>query len=434
MSRLAKTIVLSLSALILSFVTLGFVLGQTTDDKTYRSLSVFGEVLQRIQTDWVEDPDMRVVTSGALHGLLESLDPYSSYLSPAEYAEYKKRAANGAKGKVGLALSKRFGYIVVLSALPDSPAQKAGVRSGDLLEAIAGFTTREMSIGQAEMLLSGDPGTSVKASVIHRGRNEAQETEMVRAELASQKLLSERLEDDIAYIGVPALDAGKAQEIRRRLGELERQGARKLILDLRDCASGDITEGIEVARLFVASGTLATLQGQTFPAKQFAAEPAKVAWTHPLTVLISGTTSGAAEVLAAAIGGNRRGDIVGERSFGSASEQKLIPLEDGAALILTVANYYTPAGKSIPDEGVTPTVEVDGPGDDLTPDTSGHPPHPNSLRDDPVIKKAIEILSKPASTGAAEGGGAEGHVPSAPEGTPNRSSLQAVDPALGRPA
>lgn len=407
MSRLAKTIVLTASALILSFVTLGFVLGQTTDDKTYRSLSVFGEVLQRIQAEWVEEPDMRMVTSGALHGLLESLDPHSSYLSPAEYAEYKKKAANGAKGKVGAALSKRFGYIVVLSVLPDSPALKVGIRSGDILETIAGFNTREMSIGQAEMFLSGDPGTAVKTAVIHRGHTDSEEADLVRAELASPKLQVERIEGEIAYIGVPALDAGKAQDIHRRLAELERQGARKLILDLRDCATGDIDEGIETARLFISSGTLTTLKGQTVPAKQISAEPAKVAWTYPLTVLISSTTSGAAEVLAGAVAGNNRGDVIGERTFGTASEQKLIPLEDGAALILTVANYYTPAGKSIGEEGVAPTVEVSTTTDDTSADG---PPHPNSLRDDPAMKKALELFM------------------------PKRSSVESVRPWAGRAA
>ncbi|HEX2713753.1 MAG TPA: PDZ domain-containing protein, partial [Candidatus Acidoferrales bacterium] len=168
MSRAAKLIVLSLSFLVVSYVGLGYVLGKTADDRTYRSLTVYGEVLQHIQQDYVEEPNLPLVTSGALHGLLESLDPMSSYLSPREYAEYKQKSQSAAKGEIGATLSKRFGYIVVVTTLPESPAQKAGLRSGDILEAIAGFTTREMSVGQAQILLAGAPGTAVKVSVVRR--------------------------------------------------------------------------------------------------------------------------------------------------------------------------------------------------------------------------------------------------------------------------
>ncbi|HJY86437.1 MAG TPA: hypothetical protein VKE24_06320, partial [Candidatus Acidoferrales bacterium] len=157
MNRLAKGIVISLSVLVLSYIALGYVLGKTSDDKTYRSLTVFGEVLQHIQQDYVEEPNLALVTSGALHGLLEALDPQSSYLSPREFAEYKQKSQNGARGEIGATLSKRFGYILVVAVLPDSPAQKANLHGGDILEAIAGFTTREMSVGQAQILLAGDP-------------------------------------------------------------------------------------------------------------------------------------------------------------------------------------------------------------------------------------------------------------------------------------
>ena len=157
MSRLAKKIVLSLSVLVFAYVAMGYVLGKTNDDKTYRSLTVFSEVLEHIQHDYVEDPNMRQVETGALHGLLDSLDPQSSYLSAREYTDYKGKVDNEAKGGSGLELSKRFGYVAVISVIPDSPAQKANIRTGDLLESIAGFTTRQMAIGQAQVLLSGEP-------------------------------------------------------------------------------------------------------------------------------------------------------------------------------------------------------------------------------------------------------------------------------------
>ncbi len=401
MNRLTKVVVVCLSFLVFAYVGLGYVLGKSSDEKAYRSLTVYGEVLQRVQQDYVEEPNMQLVTAGALHGLLEALDPQSSYLSPREYAEYKQKLQSGAKGEVGAALSKRFGYIIVVAVLPDSPAQKAGLRSGDILESIAGFTTREMSIGQALNLVAGSPGTTVKVSVVRRGRGEPQEVEMVRAELGPMRVLTEKVDPGIAYLRVDAFDAGKADEIREKLQQLERQGIQKLVLDLRDCARGEVSEAIAVARLFVPSGTLATLRGQAMPEQEYSAEPGKVAWKHPMTVLISNSTSGAAEVLAAAIGGNQRGPLVGERTFGTASEQKLIPLEDGAALVLTVADYYTPSGKSISDEGVAPTVEVRAAlgdqadlGDDNDSETESVPPATARPvpADDPVLRKAIELL------------------------------------------
>lgn len=396
MSRLAKKIVLSLSVLVFAYVAIGYVLGKTASDKTYRSLTVFSEVLEHIAHDYVEDPNLHNVSVGALHGLLDSLDPQSSYLSPLEYADYKKKVDEKSKDPVGAALSKRFGYIVVVSVLPDSPAQKAGLHNSDILESIAGFTTHDMAIGQAQILLSGEPNTTVRVSVIRRGHNEPLELDIVHSKTAPPKLVEERMEGDIAYLRIPIFEAGTATLVREKLVQFEKQGAHKLILDLRDCALGQVAEAASTAQLFLTSGTITTLRGQTVPAQTTSAEPAKVVWKQPMTVLISGSTAGPAEMLAAAIADNHRGDTVGDRTFGTASEQRVIPLDDGSALILTVANYFTPGGKSIPSDGVAPTVEVRPSPEDsaalIDQDQTGLPPGKAPSPDDPVLKKAIEIL------------------------------------------
>jgi len=396
MSRLARVAIVTLSVIVFLYVGLGYVLGKTSDDKTYRSLSVFGEVLQHVQEDYVDEPNMVLVTAGALHGLLESLDPLSGYLSPREYADYRDRMKNAQHGEAGMALSKRFGYIVVVSVVPDGPAEKAGMRSGEILEAIGGFSTRDMSVGQAALLLQGAPGTAVKVAVVRPGKTEPQEISINRAVIGPQHVVADRVAEDVAYVRLPAIEALDVTELRDKLLQFDKQGVRKLVLDLRDCTRGQVADAIVAAQLFLSSGKITSLEGQTVARKEFLAEADKVVWRAPVDVLISPSTSGAAEVLAAAIEGNKRGDVVGERTFGSASEQKIIPLDDGGAVILTVAFYSTPAGKSIADEGVAPTVEVHPkPHDDPSSDAAEPPPlGPGQLptSDDPVYNKALELL------------------------------------------
>jgi carboxyl-terminal processing protease len=393
MSSLAKKIVVALSALVIAYVTTGYVLGRSSDDKAYRALTVYGEVLEKIQSQYVDDPKMHQVTSGALHGLLDSLDPQSAYLSPLEYKDYKERSATNAKGEAGLALTKRFGYVSVIAVLPDSPAQKIGLHIGDVLEKIAGFTTSQMAIDQAHLLLTGEPDAVVKLSVIRRGKAEPQEMELRLARLAPPKLLEDRLEGDIAYLRVRSFSPGTAKQIHDRLAQFEHQGAHKLILDLRDCATGDIQEGVSTAQLFLSSGTVTTLKGQTITPVVSSADPSRVAWTQPMTVLIGNGTAGPAEIVAAAVADNHRGSTVGERTYGTASMQKLIQLDDGSALILTVANYYTPGGKEIPTDGVLPNTEARPSAEDAAALNDQTQPSGQTVSpDDPVIKKAIDIL------------------------------------------
>jgi carboxyl-terminal processing protease len=398
MSRLARVSIVTLSIVIFLYVGLGYVLGKTNDDKSYRSLSVFSEVLQHIQEDYVDEPNMNLVTAGALHGLLESLDPQSGYLSAREYADYRDRMKNAQRAEAGMTVSKRYGYIVVVSVVPDGPAEKASLRDGEILEAIGGFSTRDMSVGQATMLLQGAPGTAVKVAVVRRGKTEPQEISINRAVIGPQHVVADRVAEDVAYVRLPAMETLDVTELRDKLLQFEKQGLNKLVLDLRDCTRGQVPEAVAAAQLFLSSGKITSLEGQTVARKEFSAEPDKVVWRAPVDVLISPSTSGAAEVLAAAIKGNKRGEVLGERTFGSASEQKVIPLDDGGAVILTVAFYSTPEGKSIVEDGVAPTVEVHAKPQDPSAktETEEEPPPlgPGQLptADDPVYNKALELL------------------------------------------
>jgi carboxyl-terminal processing protease len=249
-----------------------------------------------------------------------------------------------------------------------------------------------MAIEQAQLLLSGEPGAVVKLSVIRRGKAEPQDMEITLAKLLAPKLIEDKLDGDIAYLHVSEFQTGVTKQIRDELMQFEHQGAHKLILDLRDCAVGEDPEGISTAQLFLPSGTITTLKGQTVSPVVSSADLSKVVWTEPVSVLIGNGTAGPAEIVSSAIADNHRGETVGDRTYGTASQQKLIQLDDGSALILTLANYYTPAGKEIPVDGVTPTREVRPLPDDVATVNDQKQPSASGSPSDPVVKKAIEVL------------------------------------------
>lgn len=392
MKTRAKWVAATLSLLAVLYVALGTLLGRAAGEGAYKQLAVLSEVLSHIQTDYVEDPDLPRVTVGALQGLMESLDPYSSYLTPREYAQYLEHKKNPPTGEVGLVLSKRYGLISVVTVLSDSPAARAELDTGDILESIAGFSTRGMAIEQAYGLLGGEPGTSVKISVVREQRAEPQPLDLVRARLRPAKVLTAKLESDIGYLKIPGFEAGRAAEVRAALKQMESQGVRKVILDLRDAATGSVEEAVETARLFLPTGLIAYASGQKYPRQQFSANPADVVWRGPVTVLTDIGTAGPAEILAAAVLENKRGEVVGQRSYGVGTVMQEIPLDDGSALILSVAKYYTPSGKAIQEQAVTPSAPVEpAEGAALKP-----VPHQLPASGDPVVGKALELLRAPA--------------------------------------
>lgn len=397
MSKGFKRFVLVLSGALVVFVFLGGfgpsgVRAGTQKDGAYKEMEVYSEVLKKIQSDYVVEPNIGNVTNGALHGLLESLDADSSYLSPEEYKTYKQHLAEGT-AQVGLNLSKRFGYATVVSVMPGSPAEKQQIEDGDILESIGDQSTREMSLAMIRLLLEGKPGTNVSFSVVRPRKAEPEKITLTRSAPLVPPLAEQQYENSsILYLKPTVLTKERVSEMEARLRAMAKNGNKKVLLDLRDVSQGDNDQAVRLANAFLQSGTIATLEGQKFARQTFTSDAAKFITAAPLAVVVNHGTAGPGEIVAAAILDNKRGDLVGDRTFGEGSVQKTIEMPDGAAVILSVAKYASPSGKKIQDEAVTPNVVVASSADqDVKAEDEAQPAAP---RADDQLNKALDLLKQ----------------------------------------
>ncbi len=363
MLKISKMVLLAVSVALVLTIFLGVnssgvSAASQQEDGAYRQINVYSEVLRHIQTDYVEEPNIHNVTNGALRGLLESLDADSSYLTPADYKVFK----TGQKGKaqVGINVSKRFGYATVVSVVPGSPAEKANLSDGDIIEAIGPQDTRDLSLAMIQMLLDGQPGSQVTLSVVRPRKAAPEKVVLTRAVTMLPPVMETMYENSsILYLKPLVLDHEHVQQIEAKLKGMGKAGNKKVLLDLRDVAGGDMAEATRVANFFLATGTIASLEGQKVAKQTFTAEPSKaINTTAPMEVLVNRGTAGPGELLAAALAENKRAELVGEKTFGEGAQQKTFELPDGAALILSVAKYESPTGRKLQDEGVTPVVLV----------------------------------------------------------------------------
>jgi carboxyl-terminal processing protease len=366
----------------------------SSDDGAYKQINVYQQVLKHIQAEYVTEPNMTDVTSGALHGLLETLDADSSYLTPTEYKIYKDHPV-GADGQIGITVSKRFGYAVVVSVLPGSPAEKEHFADGDAIESIEGKSTLEMSLAMIKVMLEGKPGSEVTLSVIRPHKQDHPDKVTLTRSIVSVPALGEQQYENasILYLKPVVLTSARVDEIAAHLKSMAKNGNKKVLLDLRDVSDGDEAQGERLANLFLKQGTLATVSGQKYPTQTFSADPSKFVTDAPLVVLVNRGTAGAAELAAAALADDKRADLVGERTFGEGSVQKTIELPDGAAVILTVATYSSPGGKKFLEDAVTPGVVVGlTPEQEAEEDETGTQP-----KTDAPLDKALELLKAKAA-------------------------------------
>lgn len=395
MSSRFKWTVVGSSACIVAFLLLGASNSRAVPpDDVYGHLRVYTQVLERIKTDYVEKPNMSSVTLGAINGLLESVDPFASYLNPDQFREYKEKHGK-AKGDVGLILAKRYGYVAVVDALPGSPAAQANISTGDLIDSIKGVETRDMPLAYANELLDGAPGTSIELTVLRLKNPNPQKVTLKRVKISFPQVASRMMPDNVGYVNVASLAGKRVAETKSKIEGLKKQGAKYLVLDLRHCATGDQANGIPLANLFLDKGEIAYLEGQKYSRKDWDASTGKQVWSGPLVVITDRGTAGGAEIAAAALLDHKRAQVVGERTYGDAALRKVIQMNDGSAVIISVAKYYAPDGKAIQDTGVTPSVQLVENDNSPDYDENGNP-IPGSAPKNPednLLKQAVELVT-----------------------------------------
>ncbi len=429
MNRLVKFTVIALSSSLVLFLLIGTMMGREANpEDVYRHFAVYTEVLSRIKSEYVEEPEMQDVTLGALNGLLESIDPFASYLTADQYRQYEHDADSG-KADIGLKLSRKVGYVSVVDAVPDSPAAKAGLTTADMIETIDGVSTRDMPLAYAEMLLRGKQGSKVSLTVLRVQQSaEPQEFELTRERIAPPDVTSQVIDGDIGLIRVPSLEKGRVKEVARNIKQVTSHGAKRLVLDMRRAATGDPEEGVALADLFLNDGMIATLQGQRVSKQEFRATSATTVTDLPLVVVINRGTAQGAEVAAAALLENKRGQVVGERSYGDAALRRAVRLEDGGAVILSVAKYHGPDGEAIQDKGVTPSVvamarEPVSEDENENENPSIKPIPEPTIDQDTILQKAIEVLKNGGAEVAQDKSQQGGSETLTPLGVPQPNPL-----------
>ncbi|MGI8835058.1 MAG: S41 family peptidase [Pyrinomonadaceae bacterium] len=382
-------------------------------------LRIFESVLQHIQNDYVDQPNMEKVRAGALRGLAYGLDPYSTYLTPDQVRQYNENAKSNAVG-IGAELSQVASYLYVIAPMKGSPADQGGVRAGDIIEYIDSKATRDISLYDAKQLLNGPAGSEVKLRIL-RANSRPLTVTVKRSSFRSPAAEARMEPGRIGVLRVNSFAAGEGADVRARLQELMKQGAQKVVVDLRGTAGGSLDEAVAVANLFIKDGMLAQTSGREGRSvKTFSADSKAAIFSGPAVALIDAGTAGAAEVVASAFIDRNRGQVVGEKSFGAGAEQQLFTLRGGDGLLLTTVKWASASGKPFLGEdrshsGVIPLVEVKRPEladavdpDDLTgneDDPVAKPDQPNDKREvvpdppnikppveDVQMKKALELL------------------------------------------
>jgi carboxyl-terminal processing protease len=392
MSPRIRLLVALVSTGLIGYVAVGSLLARALGDTGYGQLAVFNEVIRLVLEAYVEPVNVNRAMAGARLGMTDALDGDSAYLDAKQFAALE-RGDTGDDADIGVIVTRRFGYLMIVAARPGSPAEEADLRTGDLIQSIDGRHTRPLPAVVGQRLLSGAPGSTVTLGVLRAGADPF-ETSVVRERIVAAPPEGRMLDDTTGYLRVFDFPAGTGDAAGTLIEVLRRDGATRMILDLRDAAWGEPAAATGVAELFLDGGVVATLVGRRVSETTLEADPSHNAWTGPLVVLVNSGTAGPGEIVAAALADRAGATLVGEHTFGRAALTRPIALPEGG-LVLTVAQYMSPSGISLHGDGLQPGVEVSLPGpyaEDEDEEDDGR---------DRILEKGLEVLNPAADERAA---------------------------------
>lgn len=353
---------IALVVILLVQPTLGLTQGENNpskgilDDELLENISLLSEVLAHIQQNHLDSPDAKPLMYGAIRGMLRTLDPYSQFLPPENYMDFRTES-RGTYGGLGMEIGIRDDRLTIISPFKGTPADQAGLQSGDLISRIDGESTINMTTTAAVEQLRGEPGTQVTITIVRVGESQPLEVTLTRDVIQFPSVESKVLKEDIGYIRINQFRDNTAGDVDKAFETFNQLEIAGLILDLRSNPGGLLRSAVEIASDFLEPGQLIVYtQGKT-PGEEYHAERGKQHKRYPLVVLVNGGSASASEIVAGAIKDHGRGLVMGEKTFGKASVQQVFPLNNGAAVKLTVARYYSPNGVDIHKVGIVPDIE-----------------------------------------------------------------------------
>jgi len=375
--------VLLISTPVIVFAILGGYLGQVmAKDDTYQHLRVFEDVVSLVLNNYVEEVDVKKAMKGAMNGLADNLDPDSAFLPSNVASAYEANTPAG-PADVGIELSRQY-YLRVISVRDGSTAARAGIRSGDFIRAIDKRSTKDISIYEGDRLLHGQPGSKVSLLVIRGNAADPHEIDLTRERGAAPELTSKMADPTTGYIHIIEFSRRAPVQVKQAIDALAKTGAARYIIDLRGATRGDPDDGLAAARLFVKTGTLAVRESKANK-ETVSAQTGDGVIAAPVVLLVDQSTARAGEVFAAALDGNKRAEMIGEHTVGSAAKQKLVRLPDGSAMLLSYLRYLAPNGNAIHEKGLQPEVPVD------EPDVEFGATAPAT---DPTLQRALEYFAQ----------------------------------------